>query len=106
MTADQLMGRSLGADEIEFSWEFSEEGVALCVLAYRPEECGGWAHPDVDERCDLEAVFVGDTDIRCLLSMKQRHDIERNALDDLRATRRKQECQEFDAAEAETEVYP
>ena len=106
MTADQLMGRSLGADEIEFSWEFSEEGVALCVLAYRPEERGGWAHPDVDERCDLEAVFVGDTDILYIVGKEHRRDIERMALEEVRRERRISECLAFDSAEAETEVYP
>ena len=106
MQTSELMGRSLGADEIEYCWQFSEEGSAQCVLAYRPEERAGFAGPGNDEQCQLEAVFVGDTDILSIVKHEDRRRIERLALEALRTERRIAECLAFDAEEAETEVRP
>lgn len=100
------MGRVLGADEIEFTWNFNEQSSAQCVLAYRPEERASFAGPGNDEQCQLEAVFVGDTDILSIVKHEDRRRIERLALEALRTERRIAECLAFDAEEAETEVRP
>lgn len=97
---ETILGRCLGRDEFEYSWEFDEEGVALCVLQHKEQERGGFAHPDLSEECSLRYCFVGGTDIRSIVSKDQRRRIERMALDDLKAERRKRECEEFDEASA------
>lgn len=107
--AEQRLGYKLPADRIPYFWEFSEEGTALCVLQHYPEEEGGFAHPDLREQVSLKRCYVGDDDIASFLSPYWRTRIEGLALGELQRERRKQECQDFDAAaaeEAETEVYP
>lgn len=99
-TVERLLGRGIGNDEFAYPWEFDEEGVALCVLQHKPQEYGGFAHPDLSEDCSLRYCFVGDTDIRSIVSQDHRRRIERMALDELKAERRKRECEEFDAEAA------
>lgn len=95
--AELLLGRALTSEEFPYSWEFDVEGIAVCVLQHYPEERGGFAHPDSEEQCTLRFCFVGDTDISSIVSKDHRSRIERMALDDLKAERRKRECQDFDA---------
>ena len=97
--AELRLGYKLPSDYIPYFWEFSEEGTALCVLQYYPEERGGTAHPDLLVQVVLSWWYVGEgnDNIAPFLSPYYRKRIEGLALAELQSERRERECEEFDA---------